>query len=50
MVEQVERSVGRETTRLAEEAAVDFNSTIRTASEEAGRQLAGSSTARSRAS
>jgi hypothetical protein len=40
LVEQVERSVGRETTRLGEEAAVEFGSTIRSAREEAGRQLA----------
>jgi hypothetical protein len=40
LVEQVERSVSREATRIAEEAAVEFNSTIRAAREEAGRQLA----------
>jgi hypothetical protein len=40
LVDQVERSVGRETARLAEEAAVEFGSTIRTAREEAARKLA----------
>jgi uncharacterized protein YukE len=40
LVEQVERSVNREATRLTEEAAVEFNSMIRSAREEAARRLA----------
>ena len=39
LVEQVERSVAREAARLTEQAAVEFNSMIRTAREEAGRRL-----------
>jgi hypothetical protein len=39
LVEQVERSVGREAARLSEEAAVEFNSTIRATREEAARRL-----------
>ena len=40
LVEQVQRSVGRETSRLGEEAAVEFGTTIRTAREDAAHQLA----------
>jgi hypothetical protein len=39
LVEQVERSVGREAARLTEEASIEFNSSIRTAREEAARRL-----------
>src|SRR4029079_11318369 len=41
LVEQVERSVAREATRLTEEAAVEFNAAIRTTREEAARRLSG---------
>jgi hypothetical protein len=39
LVEQVERSVGRETSRLTEEASVEFNSAVRATVEEAARRL-----------
>jgi hypothetical protein len=39
LVEQVERSVAREAARLTEEAAIEFNSAIRTTREEAARRL-----------
>jgi hypothetical protein len=39
IVDQVERSVSREAARLTEVAAVEFDSTIRTARDEAARQL-----------
>jgi hypothetical protein len=39
LVDQVERSVAREAARLTEAAAVEFNSTIRAAREEAARRL-----------
>jgi hypothetical protein len=39
LVEQVERSVAREAARLTEEAAVEFNTAIRTTREEAARRL-----------
>jgi hypothetical protein len=39
LVEQVERAVAREAARLTEEAAIEFNSAIRTTREEAARRL-----------
>jgi hypothetical protein len=39
LVQQVERSVAREAARLTEEAAVEFNTAIRTTREEAARRL-----------
>jgi hypothetical protein len=39
LVEQVERSVAREAGRLTEQAAIEFNSAIRTTREEAARRL-----------
>ena len=39
LVDQVERSVGREATRLSEEAAIEFNATIRASRDDAARRL-----------
>ncbi|HSS72849.1 MAG TPA: hypothetical protein VLK53_04715 [Gaiellaceae bacterium] len=39
LVDQVEKSVAREAARLTEEAAIEFNSAIRTTREEAARRL-----------